>query len=121
MSLNTKLIGRRVKEFRMRQHLSQAELAERIDLSVSYISYVENAKKQASLEVLVRIANELGTTVDELLYGNQIHDFNEYQTELGILLSDCSSYEKRIIVELACAAKRSLRNNTWMIENKNTQ
>jgi transcriptional regulator with XRE-family HTH domain len=111
ISLNFKLIGRRVKESRIRRHISQAELAERIELSVSYISYIENAKKQASLNVLVRISNELGITVDELLCGNQIYDSSEYHTDMELLMSDCSSYEKRVIFELAHAIKAVLRGN----------
>lgn len=112
MSLNFKLIGRRVKETRKQQHLSQAELAERIDVSLSYISYIENAKKQASLGVLVLIANELGITIDNLLCGNQLHDSEEYRTDMELLMSDCSSYEKRVIFELAYAIKTILRNNS---------
>jgi transcriptional regulator with XRE-family HTH domain len=118
MLLNFKLIGRQVKESRMRLHISQAELAERIDMSVSYISNIENAKKQASLESLVRISNELGTTINELLCGNQIHDSDEYHTDMDLLMSDCSNYEKRIIFELARATKAILRDNACMIEKK---
>jgi len=116
MTLNFKLIGKRVKEIRMQQHISQAELAERIDMSVSYISHIENAKKQVSLEVLVRISNELGFTIDELLTGNQMYDHAEYQTDMDILMADCTSYEKRIIFELALAIKASIRENACLIE-----
>lgn len=116
--MNFKLIGRRVREARMRQHISQAELAERIDTSVSYISHIENAKKKASLNVLVLISNELGLTVDDLLSGNQLHDPEQYHKDIVLLLSDCSSYEKRVIFESACAIKDSLRNNASMVNKK---
>lgn len=118
MSLNFMLIGRRVKDARVRQHISQAELAERIDLSVPYISYIENAKKKASLKSLGLISNELGLTMDELLCGNQLHDTDEYRTDMELLLSDCSIYEKRVIFESASAIKAILRNNALIIEKK---
>ena len=114
MSLNYKLIGQRLKESRIQRRISQAELAERIDMSVSYISHIETAKKQASLEALVRIANVLGVTVDHMLNGNQTSDPTEYRTDLVQLLEDCTSYEKRIIYEIASAAKKSLRDNKWL-------
>ena len=98
----------------MRKRLSQAELAERIDMSVSYISQIETAKKQASLASLVRIANALEVTVDHMLNGNQTSDPAEYQSDLVQLLEGCSSGEKRIIYEIALAVKKSLMDNKWL-------
>ncbi len=119
MVLNFKVIGIRVKEARLQKRMSQAVLAERIAMSVTYISHIETAKKQASLESLVRIANVLGVTVNAFLYGNQANDLSEYRTELVLLLDDCTSYEKRIIYEIAFAAKRSIRNNEWLQHKDN--
>lgn len=111
MALNTKMIGRRVKESRIQKHMSQETLAELIDLSVTYISHIETAKKQASLESLVRIADALGVTVDNLLNGNQANDPTEYIADLALLFENCSSYEKRIVYEIALATKKSLVEN----------
>ncbi len=116
MNGNFKLIGRRVKEARQLHNLSQAQLAELIDMSVSFISHIETAKKQASLESLVRITNALGITVDELLTGNQLYDCVEYQTDFDLLISDCSSYEKRVIFEMVNSIKISLRANIELIK-----
>lgn len=114
MLLNYKSIGQRVKEVRTFKQMSQAELAECINLSVSYISHIETAKKRASLESLVRIANVLGVTIDHLLNGNQANDPAEYRSELVQLIEDCNSYEKRVIYEISSAAKKSLRENIWL-------
>lgn len=111
MSLNYKIIGCRVKEHRQRQRISQATLAEMTDMSVSFISHIETARRQASLESLVRISNALGLTIDELLTGNQYYDTVEYQTDFDLILSDCTSYEKRIIYELAQSIKNALRES----------
>jgi Predicted transcriptional regulators len=88
MPLNIKIIGQRVKESRIQKHMSQADLAGRVDVSVTYISYIETIKKQASLESLVRIADVLGVTVDQLLNGNQVHDSAELRKELAQLFAD---------------------------------
>jgi transcriptional regulator with XRE-family HTH domain len=117
MAVNFILIGRRVREIRLQKQISQEILAEWIDMSVTYISHIETAKKHASLEALVRIANVLGTTVDQLLNGNQENDQEEYKVELVQLLDDCTSYEKRVIYEIAAAAKRSIRNNKCFQNN----
>ena len=46
-------------------------LAEKSDISDPYLSYIECGRRKSSLEVIVRIATELGTSVDSLLEGNQ--------------------------------------------------
>jgi len=114
MTLCNKIIGCRVKEFRLHKCMSQADLAEQVNMSVTYISYIETAKKKASLESLIRIANVLGVTIDQLLINNQAHDPVELRKELVHLFEDCSSYEKQIIYDVALATKRSLLENRWL-------
>lgn len=113
--LNYYLIGRRIEEVRKQRQLSQAELAERTDLSVSYISHIENAKKKASLKSLVLISDVLGVTVDALLTGNQSHCQSEYQNEIILLMENCSNYEKRIIFDQIFSLKKSLRANECLL------
>ena len=113
MNVNFKLIGKRIQEVRKQQEMTQAELAALTDMSDSYISYFETAKKQASLESLVRISNALGITVDELLSGNQLHNPTDYQTDIDLLMEDCSLLERRFIYELISVAKYIIRNNGW--------
>ena len=72
---------------------------------------IENGRRRVSLDALIRIANILGVTVDELLNGNQMYNPTEYQTDIDLLLADCSNYEKRIIYEVAKAVKTILRDN----------
>ena len=119
MNVNFKIIGKRIQEVRKQQEMTQAELAALTDMSDSYISYIETAKKQASLESLVRISNALGITVDELLSGNQLHNPTDYQTDIDLLMEDCSLLERRFIYELISVAKYIIRNNGWeLIETR---
>lgn len=122
MDINFKLIGKRIKEVRKQRALTQADLAELTGMSDSYISYIETAKKQASLESLVQISNALGITVDELLCGNQLYSPTDYQTDIDLLMHDCSLLERRFIYELISVAKYIIRNNGWeLIETKKKQ
>ena len=119
MNVNFKLIGKRIQEVRKQQAMTQAELAALTDMSDSYISCIETAKKQASLESLIRISNALGITVDELLSGNQLHNPTDYQTDIDLLMEDCSLLERRFIYELISVAKYIIRNDGWeLIESK---
>ena len=122
MDINFKLIGKRIKEVRKQRSLTQADLAELTGMSNSYISYIETAKKQASLESLVQISNALGVTVDELLCGNQLYSPTDYQTDIDLLMDDCSLLERRFIYELISVAKYITRNNGWeLIETEKKQ
>ena len=113
MNVNFKLIGKRIQEVRKQQEMTQAELAALTDMSDSYISYIETAKKQATLESLLLTSNALGITVDELLSGNQLHNPTDYQTDIDLLMEDCSLLERRFIYELISVAKYIIRNNGW--------
>ena len=108
-SVNHKQIGYRIKEVREQNNFSQAQLAEETELSISYISHIENAKRKASLESIIRIVNALGITVDELLAGVQL------QTDLDLLMAECTENEKRFIYEMVKASIDSMHKNGWHI------
>jgi len=63
--------GERVRELRHQRGVKQAELAERMDVSVSYISKVENGKLHfgdyPSEKFIHKLSHELKADEDELL------------------------------------------------------
>lgn len=114
MTVDYALIGKRIREKRVTKQMTQAWLAELTGMSVSYISYIERAKKQASLGALIRISRALQVTVDDLLAGNQHYDLSSLSSDWAALLSDCSDDEKGVIYDTACALKTSLRRRNRM-------
>lgn len=60
-------LGKNIKKYRLIAGLKQSELAEICDCSDSHIGQMENARNVPSLEMIVRIANALSVTVDQLL------------------------------------------------------
>ena len=114
MPVNHSLIGKRIKEIREQQGMSQMALAEEADISVSFLQHVESGKKRTSITTLLRIVDALGATVDEILCGNQRYDPCAYQTDMDLLMADCSLEEKRVIYEIVKALKTSLRESQDM-------
>lgn len=51
-----KLIGEAIRESRKRVHLTQEQLAERVDLNWKYLGEVERGEKIISIEALLRIS-----------------------------------------------------------------
>lgn len=61
-------LGERIRQRRIEKNLSLAELARRADLSKGYLHAIEGGDTQKpSAEILFRVANELGTTIGDLL------------------------------------------------------
>ena len=118
MSVNFKLIGKRVKEVRTEKGISQDDLAERCKTQAQYLSQIENGRKQASLQTLVSVAEVLGVSLNELLSGNQVNNPAEYQRDVLQIFEGCSSYEKRVLFELLRSAKEILRENHSILERE---
>ena len=65
--VNYYLVGSKIKEKRKKRELTQEQLAEMCDLSVSYIAHIERGTKSLSLETAVKLSNVLGVSLDYLL------------------------------------------------------
>lgn len=111
MTINYSLIGNRIKTARKAKGLSQSELSELIDKSVGYMSYIETGSKKPSLETLIQIANALDVTIDELLSDNLVAASPVSNTQINQLLSDCSAFEKRVILLLVQSIKEAIRTS----------
>ena len=94
MSLDYKAIGKHIREARRRNHLSQAMLAEAVDKTPSYISYIES-----------------GVSPERLLM-EQITDTERCASEeITLLLSDCTICEALILLDMMKALKTALREH----------
>ena len=65
--MDYKRLGQRIREERLRLHLTQAQLAEDADISDTYMGSIERGERSLTLDTLVRLVNRLGVTVDYLL------------------------------------------------------
>jgi len=62
-----KVLSGNIKLFRGRVNLTQAELAEKINISINFLSDIETGKKWASPITLVKLADVFNIGVYELL------------------------------------------------------
>ena len=115
MQINYQYIGQRIRQERTRNRLSQEQLAELTDSSPQYISHIETGRKRASLEMLVRIANALNASVEQLIADNLTAGQYRGDQELSRLLAGCTPYERRVILELAQALRYILEEYRWIM------
>lgn len=60
-------VGQRIKSLRQLKKMTLRELAQRVGISISFLSDIENGRSNPSLERLMEIAEALDTTVSYLL------------------------------------------------------
>ncbi len=65
--MDLKSIGPRIKAARERKGITQECLAEIVNLSPMHVSVIERGVKPPRLETLIKIANALDVSADELL------------------------------------------------------
>lgn len=64
-------IGPRIRERRQELNLTQQDVADALGLTPQHISVIEQGKRIPSLSSVVKLAEELGVTVDYLATGKQ--------------------------------------------------
>ncbi|MFA5779483.1 MAG: helix-turn-helix transcriptional regulator [Elusimicrobiota bacterium] len=62
-----KRIGKQIREARVRQKITQEELAEETEISPSFLGMIERGQRIPSLMTISKICNSLDISVDELL------------------------------------------------------
>ena len=85
--MNEFMIGRRIREERLRLNLTQEKLAEDVELTTAYIGQVERGERNLTLENLIKVANRLGVTVDYLLSDSLDADRDTAVMQLSQLLN----------------------------------
>lgn len=110
MTIDYKLIGKRLKAHRRKMRITQAVLAESVDVSDTYISRIETGAKKASLSSLAKIAHVLGISLDAIVLGSVTDNVFASYLQLSELLADCTDSERKTIIDAAVKYKRYLRN-----------
>ena len=101
MIIDYYLIGQRIRTIRKQKNLTQEQLAERLNVSIVYISQIENGKTRLSLEMLVNISSLLDCEAGELLSGATLNPSKSIPHELSTVLQSCPPKKLKLITELA--------------------
>lgn len=65
--MDYKGLGERIRKERLRLSLTQEKLAEKVNISESFMGHIERGGRKLSVDTLVNIANELNVSIDYLL------------------------------------------------------
>ncbi len=112
MELDYKAIGKRIKIARINANLKQEKLAEIISVSPTHLSNIETGTTRVSLQTIVRIANALSVSADDLLCDNVIKAKAQFEQDIARILDDCDDYEIRVIADIAQSVKDTIRRDS---------
>lgn len=103
-----KIIGARIREFRQKRHMSQADLAEKANITLSHISNIETGKSTLLLPTFIRITEALQVSADVLLRSDVPEVNNIYKSEFAEILEDCTPSEIESIIKIVKEIKQSM-------------
>lgn len=93
-------MGARIKKARLQQNLTQEQLAELLDISVSYVSLIERGSRNATVETLLAIADVLNVSLASLLQDSTDLDRDEEQSNVWLQLTkNRTAEEKEMILQ----------------------
>lgn len=97
MTFHPKQFGMVLKNARMDKKLTQAELAEILDISLPYIKDLERFRNNPSYEVFEKVIQYFNLSADVVIYPNRNIADNTYQ-KIERLLTRCNEGQLHVIL-----------------------
>ena len=101
MALDYSVIGQRIKKARTDKKLTQEKLAEKLDVSIAFLSRIERGNSHISLKRLNQVCEVLDVTEGSILNGVSDNSKNYLSTEFNELLTNASPEKQKLIYRVA--------------------
>ena len=102
-------IGARIREARLAKQMSQAELAEKSNISLPHISEIELGKADIRLQSFIRIIEALQVSSDEIIKASVPSVSQLLIQEYAEMLSDCTPEEIQAFIAITKQLKTTMR------------
>ncbi|OAB41745.1 helix-turn-helix domain-containing protein [Paenibacillus glacialis] len=93
-------LGSRLRQERLKHNFTQEKLAEKIDVSHAYIGQIERGERSLTLETLIKLANQLEVTADELLHESLKLNEGHYMHKIIQLVQERPMHEQQMALEM---------------------
>ena len=101
MALDYNIIGKRLKKARTDKNLTQENLAEKLDVSIAFLSRIERGSSHISLKRLSQICDILGVSEGSILNGTSSRASNYLSPEFSEILKDIEPDKQKLIYKIA--------------------
>lgn len=107
MALDYKLIGSRIRKARKNKNFTQEILAEKLNVSVAFVSRVECGNAEVSLKRISELCELLDVTESYILNGTSIASKDYLNSDFSILLKNCPPEKLKLIYDIAVVIANS--------------
>ena len=101
-------LGQNIKNLRAHRKFSQAELAEKVDISIIYLSTIERGKKFPKPDIIAKIAIGLGVEVFELFKSSYVPK-NTIHNEKILITHISEDITKKVIKVMETGFRKYLK------------
>ncbi|MBE6617997.1 MAG: helix-turn-helix transcriptional regulator [Ruminococcaceae bacterium] len=102
-------LGNAVKKARGKMHLTQSEVAAKIDVDVRTVLNIENNKGNPKLEVLFPLVRALNMDTQEIFYPEMFRESISL-VKLQQLVGECSDEEAEALIPIVSSVISALRS-----------
>ncbi len=103
MAIDYSVIGSRIKQARLAKNMTQEDLADKIDISVAFLSRVERGNSHVNLKRLNQLCDLLDVSEGYLLNGASSSSENYLDKEFTDLIKSVSPEKQKLIYNVAKA------------------
>ncbi len=101
MALDYTIIGERLKKARTDKGMTQEVLAEKLDVSIAFLSRVERGNSHINLKRLSQVCEILGVSEGAILNGTSKNSKTYLTSEFSELLASLSPEKQKLIYDIA--------------------
>ena len=101
VNIDYKIIGKRIKDSRMKANITQQKLAEMLDASTAYLSRIERGGANVNLRRLMQISIALKVPIQYLVAGSTEESEVYLKREFREVLDECTPDKQKLIYNIA--------------------
>lgn len=101
MALDYTIIGERLKKARLKSGMTQEKLAEKLDVSVAFLSRIERGNSHVNLKRLNQLCAILDVSEAYILNGASTQPNNYLTEDFQELFKDCPPEKLKLIYNIA--------------------
>ena len=101
MTPDYEIIGKRMKQQRVKNKLTQEEIADKIDTSVAFYNRLETGRSHINLKRMVQIAEILKVPAGYFLNGTNENCEDYLNAEFKSILDKCTPKQQKFIYKVA--------------------
>lgn len=110
------IISNNIKFLREKKGLTQEQLAEAADLSVSHLSKVESGQRRIGMKAYLTVLKALDVGEEDFVALTAGEEKENYFRRFQEIMKDCSEAEQKFLID----SLQSLKNNLTILLENNT-